>query len=130
MSNSLTTIYQQTNTRFININYSGSNSIDTKYIDISNLLNYNLAFSPKITQNEIVEKLSISHSFRKYVSFCNYQFNHSLKRSIVSDNSIGIGLGYKDSLSILKYSISYASLVQQTHIKNIITDNLLQLLII
>jgi hypothetical protein len=103
--------------------YNGVINTTTNYqkdwLVINNILNQNISFTDKITQNEISNKLSIGLSKNKHSGFLNYQTNYSLTRNLNLDHLVGFGYGQRDSLFNLKINYSYAILYQNTTNKDI-----------
>lgn len=103
--------------------YNGVINTTTNYqkdwLVINNILNQNISFTDKITQNEISNKLSIGLSKNKHSGFLNYQTNYSLTRNLNLDHLIGFGYGQRDSIFNLKINYSYAILYQNTTNKDI-----------
>lgn len=113
------------NTSNINLAYNGNNTISINKLDINSTINYSNRFSPKLNQNEFNQRLNISHLYKYFYNFCNYQYNYSLLRKFKYDNLIGAGIGFKKNEGKFKFSLSYAILIQETqtfsdiYIKNI-----------
>lgn len=89
------------------------------WLVINNILNQNISFTNKITQNEVSNKFSIGLSKNKHSGFLNYQTNYSLTRNLNLDHLIGFGYGQRDSIFNLKINYSYAILYQNTTNKDI-----------
>jgi hypothetical protein len=89
------------------------------WLVINNILNQNISFTNKITQNEVSNKFSIGLSKNKHSGFLNYQTNYSLTRDLNLDHLIGFGYGQRDSIFNLKINYSYAILYQNTTNKDI-----------
>lgn len=103
--------------------YSGLINSNMNYqkdwLVINNILNQNISFTDKITQNEISNKLSIGLSKNKHSGFINFQTNYSLTRNLNLDHLIGFGYGHRDSIFNFKLNYSYAILYQTTTNKNL-----------
>ncbi len=109
LDNSLTGILLNDQTSSVNITYTGNNSIDfNKKRGVDLVTNYSLNFSPKISQNELNNRINFYQNIKSFNLFSTYQYNYSLSREILQDNWFGIGCGHKLYFDSLKYSISYA----------------------
>lgn len=111
--------YSQNKSKTYNGVVNTTNNFQKDWLVINNVLNQNISFTDKITQNEISNKLSIGLSKNKHSGFLNYQTNYSLTRNLNLDHLIGFGYGQRDSIFKLKINYSYAVLYQNTTNKNI-----------
>jgi hypothetical protein len=90
--------------------YSGNNSITKNKFSFNTTSNYSLFYNNSLINNDLLQKTNLSYS-RFFVSNV---FNYSLSRKIQSDNSIGIGLGYKKIYKAFYFGISYALMYSKT----------------
>jgi hypothetical protein len=87
--------------------------------------NYNVQYTPQLTQNELIQKVNFGYNKEHWDLFTTYQYNYSLVRSIQSDNWLAIGGGVKEKFNWGKVSLSYAFLYQNTdYIVNPTTNKL------
>lgn len=114
LDNNLTTIITNSNTSQLGLTFTGENSFNKNDWDISSNTNYTLSFSPTLSENELMERISLDYKSQKWFGFTSYQYNYSYVRKINSDNWIGIGCGYKHNFNNFKTSISYALVYQNT----------------
>lgn len=114
LDNNLTTILSNSNTSQLGLTFTGENSFTRKEWDISSNTNYTLSFSPLLSENELIERLSLDYKSKKWFTFASYQYNYSYVRKINSDNWSGVGFGYKHNFKNFKTSISYALIYQST----------------
>lgn len=99
----------------IGVNFTGNNSFDFgKHIGLDLGTNYNIQYTPELSQNELIQKANFGYNKEKWDLFTTYQYNYSLVRSIQADNWFGIGGGIKEKFSWGKASLSYAFLYQNT----------------
>ncbi len=116
LDNSLTGIYNTSKTSQFGVNFIGNNSLDlNKKISLDLVTNYQSRFSPKIIDNELIQRVNLGYSREYYDVFTTYQFNYSLVRGIQSNNWIGVGGGLKKKFNWGKISISYAVLYDNTY---------------
>lgn len=111
--------YSQNKSKTYNGVINTATNYQKDWLVINNILNQNISFTDKITQNEISNKLSIGLSKNKHSGFLNYQTNYSLTRNLNLDHLIGFGYGQRDSIFNLKINYSYAILYQNTTNKDI-----------
>ncbi len=114
LDDNLTATHSASSVSKLNLNFVGSNFVIIKRTEISTATNYSLTFSPKISQNELSQKLNVGFIDSNLIIFSTYQFNHSLLRKLQSDNWIGIGAGFKKNYKFIKSSISYAFIYQNS----------------
>lgn len=114
LDNNLTSILSNSNNSQIGLSFNGTNSITKQKYSLDLNTNYSLTFSPKISENELVQRVSLVYKKSNSFYFIPYQFNYSYNRKINSDNWIGIGYGYKKEIKHGVFSISYALLYQNT----------------
>lgn len=121
LDNSLSGILSQNkNGNQVNINFTGNNSFDYgKHIALDLGTNYQVGYSPELSQNEFIQKANLGYNKEHWDLFTTYQFNYSLLRSIKSDNWIGVGGGVKEIFNWGKASLSYAFLYQNTDFINL-----------
>jgi hypothetical protein len=99
----------------IGVNFTGNNSFDFgKHIALDLGTNYNVQYTPELSQNELIQKANFGYNKEHWDLFTTYQYNYSLTRGIKSDNWLGIGGGVKEKFSWGKASLSYAFLYQNT----------------
>lgn len=116
LDNSLTGIYNTSKTSQFGVNFIGNNSLDlNKKISLDLVTNYQSRFSPKIIDNELIQRVNLGYSKEYYDIFTTYQFNYSLVRGIQSNNWIGVGGGLKKKFNFGKISLSYAILYDNTY---------------
>ena len=116
LDNSLTGIYNTSKTSQFGVNFIGNNSLDlNKKISLDLVTNYQSRFSPKIIDNELIQRVNLGYSKEYYDVFTTYQFNYSLVRGIQSNNWIGVGGGLKKKFNFGKISLSYAILYDNTY---------------
>ena len=112
--NSITSMYNDNNgKKSFNGSFVGDNSVSIKKATLSLNTNYSVGYSPTLSTNEFIQKNNLSYSN----FFISHVFNHSLSRSINSDNSLGIGLGFKRTLKDFNLSLSYALMYQYVDYK-------------
>ena len=92
--------------------YSGSNSLTIENTVIDFNTNYSYLTN---TQNELSQKLNVSHKFNNQQLFLTYQFNSSYLRDTRTDNWIGVGYGFKKNIGKINTGISYATVYQDIH---------------
>lgn len=97
------------------INFSGQNSYSRREVSLDLLTNWQVAWSPSLSQDELVGSVNLGWRKPKWDLFTTYQYNHSLLRKIENDNWIGIGGGLKREFQRGKLSLSYASIWQRTN---------------
>lgn len=109
LDNNLTGMYSNytTGTQF-GLNFVGNNSIDVKRLNIDIGTNYSTRFNPKISENELIQRLNLGYEKEKWDLFGTYQYNYSLIRNIDADSWFGLGGGLKKNFSCGKISLSYA----------------------
>ncbi len=103
-NNSINGMYTENTNNQINIGFNGDNSVVKGYKNFNSNTNYNLGYTTKIINSELLQKTNVGyHDF-----FLSHIFNHSLTRGIKYNNLIGVGYGHK-----WKYlSLSYASMCE------------------
>lgn len=116
--NSLTGIVSNSISSQLGLTYVGENSFIKNKCDITSVTNYTLTFSPNISENELLQRVSFDVRKNKWSYFTNYQYNYSYVRKIQSDNFLGIGTGFKKEFTYIKSSISYAILFHQSNYFN------------
>ena len=116
--NSLTGIVSNSISSQLGLTYVGENSFIKNKWDITSVTNYTLTFSPNISENELLQRVSFDVRENKWSYFTNYQYNYSYVRKIQSDNFVGIGTGFKKEFTYIKSSISYAILFHQSNYFN------------
>ena len=116
LDNSLSGSLNQGKTgNIIGVNFVGNNSFDFgKHIGLDLGTNYNTQYTPKLTQNELIQKINLGYNKEHWDLFTTYQYNYSLVRNIQADNWLGIGGGVKEKFKWGKASLSYAFLYQNT----------------
>jgi hypothetical protein len=116
LDNSLSGSLNQGKTgNIIGVNFVGNNSFDFgKHIGLDLGTNYNTQYTPKLTQNELIQKINLGYNKEHWDLFTTYQYNYSLVRNIQADNWLGIGGGIKENFKWGKASLSYALLYQNT----------------
>lgn len=97
------------------INFTGQNSYSTRELSLDLLTNYQIAWSPTLTQNELIQSINVGYRKPTWDLFTTYQYNHSLLRKIESDNWLGLGGGVKKDYTQGKLSLSYATIHQRTN---------------
>ena len=114
LENSLSGIYNQgKNGSIIGVGFTGNNTFDfKKHISLDLGTNYNIQYTPQLSQNELIQKVNIGYDKERWDLFTTYQYNYSLVRSIQADNWLGLGGGIKKDLKCGKVSLSYAFLYQ------------------
>lgn len=115
LNNNLTGILSNSTNSQIGLSYNGTNSITKRKYSLDLNTNYSLTFSPKISENELVQRVSLDYKNNNFFYFIPYQFNYSYNRKINSDNWIGIGYGYRKEIKSGKFSLSYAIFHQNTN---------------
>lgn len=116
--NSLTGIVSNSISSQLGLTYVGENSFIKNKWDITSVTNYTLTFSPNISENELLQRVSFDIREDKWSYFTNYQYNYSYVRKIQSDNFLGIGTSFKKEFTYIKSSISYAILFHQSNYFN------------
>ena len=114
LDNNLTTIISNSNTTQIGLTFTGENSFSKNKWDISSNTNYTLSFSPKLSENELIERISLDYKSKRWFTFSSYQYSYSYVRQIISDNWIGMGVGSKCNIKRINTSVSYALIYQNT----------------
>ena len=116
LDNSLSgSLNQGKNGNIIGVNFTGNNSFDfKKHISLDLGTNYNVQYTPDLSQNEFIQKANIGYNKEHWDLFTTYQYNYSLIRDIQSDNWLGVGGGIKEKFNWGKASLSYAFLYQNT----------------
>jgi hypothetical protein len=116
LDNSITSIYTKSYNTQINFSLNGNNSYTLKKFKLESITNYQNSFSQKLTSNELLERLNISHNIKKVDAFVTYQFGYSLVRKVKSNNLFGLGLVVfkKVKDSTYNISISYATLYKRS----------------
>lgn len=114
--NSITSMYNDNNgKKSFNGSFVGDNSISIKKTTLSLNTNYSLGYSPTISNNELIQKTNLSYSN----FFITHVYNHSLSRSINSDNSFGLGIILKKTINDYNISLSYAIMYQYVNYQSI-----------
>ncbi len=115
-NNSINGMYTENTNNQINIGFNGDNSVVKGYKNFNSNTNYNLGYTTKIINSELLQKTNVGyHDF-----FLSHIFNHSLTRGIKYNNLIGVGYGHK-----WKYlSLSYASMCENIIYIELPTKNL------
>jgi hypothetical protein len=115
LDNSITCIYSKSDKTQFNFALNGNNSYKLKEFKLESNTNYQSSYSPKLTSNEFLERLNLSHKIMKVDAFMTYQFGYSLTRQVKSNNLFGLGLivlqRKKDKYSL---NLSYATLYQSS----------------
>jgi hypothetical protein len=116
LDNSITGIYSKSNNVQFNFAFNGNNSYTLNKFKLESNTNFQSSFSPKLTSNELMERLNLSHKVMKIDGFMTYQFGYSLTRQVKSNNLIGLGLVIinKTKDSTYNFSLSYATLYQNS----------------
>ena len=117
LDNSLSGSLNQGKTgNIIGVNFTGNNSLDFgKHIALDLGTNYNIQYTPQLSQNELIQKANLGYNKEHWDLFTTYQYNYSLVRNIQADNWLGIGGGVKEKFTWGKASLSYAFLYQNTN---------------
>jgi hypothetical protein len=117
LDNSLSGSLNQGKTgNIIGVNFTGNNSLEfRKNIALDLATNYNIQYTPELSQNEFIQKANFGYNKEHWDLFTTYQYNYSLTRRIQADNWLGIGGGFKEKFSWGKASLSYAFLYQNTN---------------
>lgn len=115
LDNNLTGILSNSNNSQIGLSFNGSNTISKRKYSLDLNTNYSLTFSPKVSENELVQRVSLDYKNKNFFYFIPYQFNYSYNRKINSDNWIGLGYGYRKEIKHGKFSMSYAIFYQNTN---------------
>lgn len=127
LDNSLTGLSSQTkNGSLFNVSFIGNNSFDKDRFSLDLGTNYQMGYSPKLSQNEFIQKVNIGYNREHWDLFTTYQYNYSLIREINADNWIGIGGGIKEKYKWGKASLSYAFIYQSTDFFDIESRQLLR----
>jgi hypothetical protein len=116
--NNLTGLISNSTSSQIGLTFVGENSFLKKNWDVTSVTNYTLTFSPNISENEILQRISYDWKIKNWYNFTNYQFNYSYVRKIESDHFFGIGTGIKKEFKLIKISTSYAILFQNSNYLN------------
>ena len=126
LDNSLSGSLNQGKSNIVGINFTGNNSFDfSKHIALDLGTNYNVQYTPQLSQNELIQKANFGYNKEHWDLFTTYQYNYSLVRSIQADNWLGIGGGVKEKFNWGKASLSYAFLYQNTdYMANLTTNKL------
>ena len=116
LDNSLSgSLNQGKNGDIIGVIFTGNNSLDFgKHIALDLGTNYNVQYTPELSQNELIQKANFGYNKEHWDLFTTYQYNYSLTRGIQADNWLGIGGGVKEKFKWGKASLSYAFLYQNT----------------
>jgi hypothetical protein len=113
LDNNLTGMYYNSdNTSHFGVTILGVNSLIINKFKIDLNTNYSSIFNPKISSNELVQRLNIGQNKDRWNLFSLYQINYSLIREMNS-NLIGVGIGFKKKLKRGKLSLSYASIYER-----------------
>ena len=114
LDNSITSMYNDNNgKKSFNGSFVGDNSISIKKTTLSLNTNYSVGYSPTLSTNEFIQKNNLSYNN----FFLSHVYNHSLSRNINSDNSLGVGIGFKKNLKDFSLSLSYAIMYQYVDYK-------------
>ena len=97
------------------LNFSGQNSLAARGVSLDLLTNWQVAWSPLLAQNELIQSVNLGYRRPGWDLFTTYQYNHSLLRKIESDNWLGVGGGVKREWTGGKLSLSYATIYQRTN---------------
>lgn len=126
LDNSITGIYSKSaNTQF-NFALNGNNSYTLNKFKLESNTNYQSSYSPKLTSNEFLERLNLSHKITKVDVFMTYQFGYSLTRQVKTNNLVGLGLVVfqKTKDSTYSLNLSYATLYQNSiNFEDSLTEN-------
>lgn len=127
LDNNLTGMYSNstTGTQF-GLNFIGNNSIDIKKLNIDVGTNYSTRFNPKISENELIQRLNIGYEKERWDIFGTYQYNYSLIRKINADSWFGLGGGLKKKFSFGKISLSYAFIYERISYDDKPSDEILR----
>ena len=126
LDNNLTGMYNTyNNSNQAGISFFGNNSLILNKIKIDLNTNYSSIFNPKISDNELIQRLNIGQEKDKWGMFSNYQFNYSLVRGINS-NIIGVGIGFKKNLKRGKLSLSYADIYERIDFRDNTTQEIMR----
>ena len=107
--NTITSMYNNNNgEKSFNGSFVGENSMLIKKITLSLNTNYTVGYSPNLSTNEFIQKNNLNYN-RFFIS---HVYNYSLSRNITSDNSLGVGMGFKKTLKDFNLSLSYAIMYQ------------------
>ena len=115
-NNSINGMYTKNTNNQINIGFNGDNSIVKGYKNFNSNTNYNLGYTTKIINSELLQKTNIGY----HDLFISHIFNHSLARGIKYNNLIGVGYGHKWG----DFSLSYASMCENVIYTELPTKNL------
>ena len=115
-NNSINGMYTKNTNNQINIGFNGDNSIVKGYKNFNSNTNYNLGYTTKIINSELLQKTNIGY----HDLFISHIFNHSLARGIKYNNLIGVGYGHKWG----DLSLSYASMCENVIYTELPTKNL------
>lgn len=128
LDNTLSGMSSQTkNGSIFNVSFVGNNSFDYKdKISLDLGTNYQMGYSPKLSQNEFIQKINLGYNREHWDLFTTYQYNYSLIREISADNWIGLGGGIKEKYKWGKASLSYAFIYQSTDFFDIESRQLLR----
>jgi len=121
LDNNLTSILSNSNNYQVGLSFNGNNTFTRNKYSLDLNTNYSLIFSPKILENELLQRVSFDYRNKNWFYFIPYQFNYSYNRKIQSDNWVGVGTGYRKNLKYGKLSISYAMVYQNTNYFNLDT---------
>lgn len=107
--NTITSMFNNNNgEKSFNGSFVGDNSMLIKKITLVLNTNYTVGYSPNISTNEFIQKNNLNYN-RFFIS---HVYNYSLSRNITSDNSLGVGMGFKKTLKDFNLSLSYAIMYQ------------------
>jgi hypothetical protein len=115
-NNSINGMYTKNTNNQINIGFNGDNSVVKGNKNFNSNTNYNLGYTTKIINSELLQKTNVGY----YDLFVSHIFNHSLARGIKYNNLIGIGYGHKWG----GLSLSYASMCENIIYNELPTKNL------
>ena len=123
LDNNLTGIYSQSTSTQFRMNFIGANQFSWKKHTIDWGVNYANKFSPKLLENEFINRLNYSHKIsNNFEYFTTYQFNYSLIRSIESEHWTGVGISLKKKADKYNVSVSYATLIDNIEYSNDLAD--------
>lgn len=128
LDNNLTGLYSKSTTSQLRCNLITSNQFTWKTHSIDWNINYANKFSPKLVENEFINRVNyIQKATRDVEFFTTYQFNYSLLRGIRSEHWTGIGASYKKKTDRFNIGISYATLIDNTvYVNDSLNSNVLR----
>ena len=114
LDNNFTGIFSSNTVTTFGFNYVGNNSVDIKKMSLDFSTNYAMRFNPQLRENEFAQRVNLGYEKEKWDAFATYQYNYSLIRKIEADHWIGLGMGLKYKYSWGKFSVSYATIYQNS----------------